>query len=102
MRFVAAIAATTTVFYADAARAGDAGPDNPSFLLFAGTDLWRDGAFLNGGLLWSPAGLDGGGFTLKLLLAGGRYTYTSSTLGVSVDGTMPSAAVLPGWRLTRD
>jgi hypothetical protein len=39
--------------------------------LFADTDLWRDGAFANGGLLWSPAGLGQSGFTLKLLLAGG-------------------------------
>jgi hypothetical protein len=39
------------------------GPNNPSFLLFAGTDLWRDGAFGNGGLLWSPTGLEQGGFT---------------------------------------
>jgi hypothetical protein len=102
MRFVAAIAATTTVFCADAARAGDAGPNNPSFLLFAGTDLWRDGAFLNGGLLWSPAGLDTSGFTLKLLLAGGRYIYPSGTLGMDVAGTALSASVLPGWRMTHD
>jgi hypothetical protein len=33
------------------------------FFLFAGTDLWRDGAFVHGGLLWSPAGLDADGFT---------------------------------------
>jgi hypothetical protein len=46
-----------------AARAETVGPNNPSFLLFAGTDLWRDGAFGNGGFLWSPTGLDQGGFT---------------------------------------
>jgi hypothetical protein len=59
--FGAAIVATIATLCA--ARAETVGPDNPSFLLFAGTDLWRDGAFANGGLLWSPAGLDQGGFT---------------------------------------
>jgi hypothetical protein len=48
------------------------GADDHTVLLFAGTDIWRDGAFLYGGTLWSPAGLDREGFTLKLLLAGGE------------------------------
>jgi len=61
--FGAAGAATMMVLSATAAQAGSDGPSNPSFLLFAGTDLWRDGAFANDGLLWSPAGLDAGGFT---------------------------------------
>jgi hypothetical protein len=60
--FVAAAAATTMSLCA-AAQAGTDGPDNRSLLLFAGTDVWRDGAFLHGGLLWSPAGLDVDGFT---------------------------------------
>ncbi len=73
-------------------------PDEPSLLLFAGSDLWRDGAFLHGGTLWSPGGLDVDGFTLKLLLAGGGYTYPSGGLHTDVDGTLVSASVLPGWR----
>ena len=81
------------------AKAADGTPDPPSLLLFAGTDLWRDGAFLHGGALWSPAGLDADGFTLKLLLAAGGYTYPSSGLGTDVDGTLLSASVLPGWRM---
>ena len=89
------------VLYA-AAQAGSDGPNNPSFLLFAGTDLWRDGAFVNGGVLWSPAGLDTDGFTLKLLLNGGLYTYPSGGLHMDVQGTLVSAATLPGWRMTRD
>ena len=48
-----------------AGRAEAGGPESPSFLLFAGTDLWRYGAFLYGGLLWSPGGIDADGFTLK-------------------------------------
>ncbi len=99
---MAAIAATVLVLCAIAAQAGTEGPENPSILFFAGTDLWRDGAFLNGGLLWSPAGLDKSGFTLKVLLNGGDYTYPSSGLQVDVNGVMISAAALPGWRWTRE
>jgi len=100
--FVAAGTATMMVLHAATGQAGTDGPNNPSFLLFAGTDLWRDGAFVHGGLLWSPAGLDADGFTLKLLLSGGGYTYPSGGLRTDVDGTMLSAAALPGWRMTRD
>ena len=41
-----------------------------AFLLFSGTDLWRDGRFLHGGVLWSPDGLDREGFTLKVMRFG--------------------------------
>jgi hypothetical protein len=77
-------------------------PDTPTFLLFAGTDVWRYGAFAYGGALWSPDGLDADGLTFKMLLNGGGYTYTSGTLQRSVDGTMLSAAAMPGWRFSRD
>jgi hypothetical protein len=78
-----------------------AAPDNPSFLLFAGTDLSRYSAFFNGGLVWSPAGLDADGFTFKTLLDGGGYIYTSEGLHADIQGTMLSAAAMPGWRFTR-
>ena len=42
------------------------------------------------------------GFTLKLLLAGGLYTYPSGGLHTDVDGTLQSASALPGWRVTSD
>jgi hypothetical protein len=79
--------------------------------------LWRDGEFLNGGTLWSPKGLNNGGFTgirqqilcsrmpgftFKLLLAGGLCAYPSSDLGVNVQGTALSASALPGWRIVHD
>ncbi|MGH6671851.1 MAG: cellulose biosynthesis protein BcsS [Xanthobacteraceae bacterium] len=98
----AAVAIAGLALVAGADRPRAAGSDNPSFLFFTGTDFWRYGAFLNGGLLWSPAGVDTGGFTFKMLLDGGRYSYVSGGLQQTIDGTQLSAAALPGWRLTRD
>lgn len=94
-----AAAASAMIMCAAPAQAGTDGRDGSSLLFFAGTDLWRDGAFIHGGLLWSPAGLDADGFTLKLLLSGGNYTYPSGALQMDVDGTMLSGAALPGWRM---
>jgi hypothetical protein len=97
-----ATAVVSAVVCAAPVRAGAGGADNSYFVLFAGTDMWRDGAFLHGGLLWSPAGLDVDGFTLKLIMSGGGYTYPSSGLQADFGGTMLSAAALPGWRFTRN
>jgi len=83
-------------------RADPAAPNAPAFLLFGGTDLWRYGGFLYGGTVWSPGGLNAGGFTLKVLVNGGRYTYNSGALNSKVDGTMASGAALPGWRFVHD
>jgi Cellulose biosynthesis protein BcsS len=83
-------------------RAQTALPNSPTFLLFGGTDLWRYGDFLYGGGLWSPAGLNADGFTLKLLVNGGGYSYDSSALQSKIDGTMLSGAALPGWRWVRN
>lgn len=69
-------------------------------LLFAGTDIWRDGAFLHGGILWSPGGIDAPGFALKLLIGSGMYRYRSGALGgVEVTGRQTAVFVLPGWRM---
>ena len=97
-----AVAVARTLWCCAPARAETAPPDTPSFLLFAGTDLWRYGAFLYGGGLWSPAGVEHDGFTLKVLLNGGVYTYNSGDLQTEIDGKMLSAAALPGWRFTHD
>jgi hypothetical protein len=96
-----AVAIASAVLCMSPGRA-QAGPTAPALLLFGGTDLWRYGQFLYGGALWSPAGLDSGSFALKLLLNGGRYTYTSGDLKSDIDGAMLSAAAMPGWRFTRD
>jgi Cellulose biosynthesis protein BcsS len=42
------------------------------------------------------------GFTFKMLLDGGKYSYVSGGLQESIDGTKFSAAALPGWRFTRE
>ena len=93
----ASLLACTTVDRADAG-----GPDGPSFLFFSGTDLWRYGGFLYGGLLWAPAGLDNSGFIAKVLIDGGEYSYVSGDLNENIDGTKLSAAALPGWRFIQN
>jgi len=82
-------------------RAMAAPPNDATFLFFGGTDLWRYGAFLYGGAVWSPGGVDNSGFTLKTLISGGGYTYTSGVLD-TIKGTTGSAAILPGWKLIND
>jgi len=98
----AAAAGASVVFCAAIGPAQAAEPASGSLLLFGGTDLWRDSGFIYGGLLWSPAGLNAEGFTLKVLLDGGGYDYASGTLHAEVGGTLLSAAAMPGWRFTGD
>jgi hypothetical protein len=79
---------------ADADTAGD--EPVPHFLFYIGTDLWRFGAFMHGGVLWSPDGVNREGFTLKLLMAGSAYRYQAGARDVI--GRQLLASVLPGWR----
>lgn len=80
-----------------------AGDDGARFLLFSGADLWRDGRFMHGGVLWSPAGLDREGFTLQAVLSGGTYRYQSGALNNAwVTGGEEEIQLLPGWRFKRD
>jgi hypothetical protein len=73
------------------------------FLLFANTDLWRQGGFGHGGVLWAPSGLDRDGPVLKLMFGGGIYHYRSGALGdADVRGEELAGAVLPGWRFVRN
>ena len=76
-----------------------AGPLAATKLFFSGVDGWQDGASLHAGLLWSPAGLDAEGFTLKLLSGVGAYRYRSGALGRTVSAFEVFDSVLPGWRL---
>lgn len=74
-----------------------------TYLLFAGTDLWRHGSFSYGGLLWSPGQLDRDGFTFKTMIGSGTYRYRSGALGnINVIGSQAIAFAMPGWRVMRD
>lgn len=87
---------------APAASSEDDG-DAANAIYFSGTDIWRSGSFGHGGVIWSPDGLDQEGFTLKILLSGGTYRYTSGALGdAQVIGRQLGAQILPGWRFKRD
>ena len=73
------------------------------FLLFSSTDIWRQGGFAHGGLLWAPSGLDRDGPVLKLMFGGGIYHYISGALGnTEVRGELLAGTILPGWRFVRD
>lgn len=99
---VTAAAASLVCCVCVAAGPARAGDDGAHFLLFSGADLWRDGQFMHGGLLWSPEGLDRDGFTLKAMISGGQYRYASGALNNSwVTGTEEDAQLLPGWRFKR-
>jgi hypothetical protein len=94
---VAALCCGSGIAYGQTAADGE---QVPHFLFYSGTDLWRYGAFAHGGVLWSPDGIDREGFTLKLLLAGGKYRYRSGATDMT--GRQLLAAVLPGWRFKHD
>jgi hypothetical protein len=81
------------------ARADSYARSDDTFLYFASTDLWRHGSFSHGGVLWSPDGLDRGGFTFKALIGAGSYQYRSGALAdAQVTGTQVTGFVMPGWR----
>jgi hypothetical protein len=69
-------------------------------ILFGGFDLWRNAAFMHGGMLWSPDGLEHEGFSLKVLFNGGSYNYLSGPSEIT--GTQLLANVMPGWRFKGD
>jgi Cellulose biosynthesis protein BcsS len=72
-----------------------AGDDGAQYLLFTGGDLWRNGAFTYGGLLWSPDGLDREGFTLKAVIPA---TVLAADGSISTIITSYSARIADGWR----
>jgi hypothetical protein len=93
-----AAAASAWLCNSDARADGFARSDD-TFLYFSGTDLWRHGSFSYGGVLWSPDGIDRGGFTFKALIGAGSYQYRSGALGdVQVTGSQVTGFALPGWR----
>ena len=111
MRRVGAIATAIVLAAAlnhirvDCARAGDLAGSRPEkqFLFFAGTDVWRHGFSLHGGVVWSANGVDRDGFVFKLLAGGGAYRFSSGALGnAEVTGNYIAGFALPGWRFKQD
>ncbi len=70
-------------------------------ILFSGRDIWRNGVFSHGGLLFAPGGIDNDGLLLKLMISGGVYRYGSGCECGNVVGVEVAAQVLPGWRIKR-
>ncbi len=99
---LAAVAALVWSCGADV-RADSFARSDDTFLFFTGTDLWRHGSFSYGGTLWSPDGLDRGGFTFKVLIGAGSYQYHSGALDdAQVTGSQLTGTALAGWRFVRD
>jgi Cellulose biosynthesis protein BcsS len=84
-------------------RSGFAGDDDETrTILFSGRDIWRNGAFLYGGLLLAPGGFEQDGFMLKLLTSGGLYRYNAVSLGgTQVVGAEETIQIMPGFRIKR-
>jgi Cellulose biosynthesis protein BcsS len=76
--------------------------DEARVLLFSGRDIWRNGAFMHGGLLVAPGGFEQDGFMLKLLFGGGLYRYVSGSLGgEKVIGAEWMHQAMAGFRIKR-
>jgi len=99
----ASVAAAFVCFICLATGRAWAGDDDVAHaILFSGRDLWRNGAFAYGGMLYAPDGVEQDGLWFKLLLSGGLYRYSAGSLaGQQVIGMEELAQVLPGFRFTR-
>ncbi len=76
--------------------------DEAHVILFSGRDLWRNGAFLYGGLLLAPGGFEQDGLMLKLITSSGLYRYNAGSLGGDeVVGAELLGAAMPGFRIKR-
>jgi cellulose biosynthesis protein BcsS len=100
--FAAALLAAGCTLGGDPAQADElsGGVDFDRLLLFAGFDVWRSGASVHQGLLWSPGGMGREGFALKLLAAEGNYRYR--TEGIRIKGQYALGSVMAGWRFKGD
>ncbi len=97
---VAALASCCVCIAAGPARADDI--EDARAIVFSGRDVWLNGVFLSGGMLWSPTAIEQDGLLFKLLLSGGLYRYNAGDLGGQrVTGTEFMAQLLPGWHVVR-
>jgi hypothetical protein len=86
--------------FAGPARAGD-DDDEAHFILFSGRDIWRNGAFTHGGVIYAPNGFDKDSLLLKVLTSGGVYRYFSGATGERIYGAENTVQFLPGFRVKR-
>lgn len=75
--------------------------DVARFILFSGRDIWRNGIFAHGGVIYAPGGFEDDGLLFKVLLSGGVYRYFSGATGERIYGVENTVQVLPGWRVKR-
>jgi hypothetical protein len=75
--------------------------DEARFILFSGRDIWRNGIFAHGGVIYAPNGFEDDGLMFKVLLSGGIYRYFSGATGERIYGVENTVQVLPGWRVKR-
>ena len=76
--------------------------DEPHFILFSGRDIWRNGAFMHGGVMWAPGSIDRDGILLKVVMGGGLYRYNSDNLGgQQVIGAETALQFMPGFKIKR-
>jgi hypothetical protein len=97
---VAAFVAGWLCGSAGSSRAAD--DDESHVILFSGRDVWRNGAFIHGGLLIAPDPIDRDGMLVKALFSGGLYRYNAGSLGGQrVIGAETTLQVLPGFQVKR-
>jgi cellulose biosynthesis protein BcsS len=100
--FVAAAAIAVCWFCVSVRPAFAGGDDETRTILFSGRDIWRNGAFLYGGVLLAPGGFEQDGFLLKLVASGGLYRYNAASLGgAQVIGAEETIQIMPGFRIKR-
>jgi Cellulose biosynthesis protein BcsS len=76
--------------------------DDAKVILFSGRDIWRNGIFAYGGMIFGPGGFEQDGPLFKAQLSGGLYRYRAGSLaGEQVIGAEWLIQALPGWRIKR-
>lgn len=101
-RIAAASLAAAAVLCAFQGRMADAqdAETTERALFFSGADLSGTSAFLFGGFIWAPEGINAAGFAMKTLFGGGFYRYRSGAQ--EIVGRQVVDSIMPGWRFKRE
>jgi hypothetical protein len=99
---IAAAALSACCICVSSGPAGADSNEDARILLFSGRDVGGNAAFLNGGIVFAPSGVDQDGLLLKIVFSGGLYRYDAGNLGgQQVIGAQLLSHVLAGWRIKR-